>query len=156
MQYVWLAFAFGTVLCWGTYGPVIHAGQANLGNNGFRALLCVGGAYFVLAVIIPFVVLTTGGSGVASGFTTRGALFALAGGALGAMGAFCIIWSFKNGGRPIAVMPLVFAGAPIVNAIISISTHPPEGGLRSMDWRFFVGSVLAATGAYMVLAFKPS
>ena len=34
-------------------------------------------------------------------------------GALGAIGAVCIILSFRTGGTPTYVMPLVFGGAPL-------------------------------------------
>src|SRR5205823_283823 len=73
-------------------------------------------------------------------------------GVAGAAGALCIILSIKSGGRPLFIAPLVFAGAPIVNAIVSLLWHPPREG--SPDWKFFTGIVLAAVGAGMVLYSK--
>jgi hypothetical protein len=52
-------------------------------------------------------------------------------------------------------MSIIFAGAPIVNAIVSICIHPPTGGLGSIKWPFWVGILLAACGAALVTKFKP-
>ena len=40
-------------------------------------------------------------------------------------GAVCIIFAFRSGGLPTYVMPLVFAGAPLVNVLFSMWLHPP-------------------------------
>ena len=37
----------------------------------------------------------------------------------GATGALCVILALKTGGTPLYVAPLVFAGAPIVNAFVA-------------------------------------
>lgn len=147
---VWVLFAAGAALSWGLYGPVLHKGQVQLGNP-LRALLCVGVAYFLVGVLIPVAAL--GGSGQLKGFTRDGALAATIAGALGALGAACIIWAFRNGGTPAYVMPLVFAGAPLVNVLFSMALHPPKGAVHPLLW---VGFLLAAVGAGMVLYFKPS
>ena len=91
-------------------------------------------------------------SDLMQGFTTRGSLGALAGGALGAIGAVCIIFAFKSGGLPTYVMPLVFAGAPLVNVMFSMWLHPPKSAPNPL---LYLGFVLAALGAGMVLYFKP-
>jgi hypothetical protein len=49
-------------------------------------------------------------------------------------------------------MPLVFGGAPLVNVLVSMATHPPRSAPSPM---LYLGFLLAATGAYMVLHFKP-
>lgn len=147
---LWIIFALGAALAWGLYGPVLHQGQVQLGNP-LRALLCVGVAYFLIGVLVPVVSLSTQG-GLADGFTTRGATAATIGGALGAVGAVCIIFAFKSGGLPTYVMPLVFAGAPLVNVLFSMWLHPPKTAPNPL---LYVGFVLAAAGAGMVLYFKP-
>lgn len=147
---LWIIFALGAALAWGLYGPVLHQGQAQLGNP-LRALLCVGVAYFLIGVLVPTVALSTG-EGVTAGFTTRGATAATIGGALGALGAVCIIFAFKSGGLPTYVMPLVFAGAPLVNVLFSMWLHPPKTAPNPL---LYVGFVLAALGAGMALYFKP-
>ena len=53
-------------------------------------------------------------------------------------------------------MPIVFAGAPIVNTIVAMTLHPPEGGLKSLPLPFVLGCVLAAAGAFLVAKFAPT
>lgn len=145
----WLLFVAGAILSWGLYGPALHRGQAALGNP-LRALLCVGFAYFLIGVLVPLAALAM--QGQLTGFTQTGVVVATAAGALGAVGAVCIIWSFRSGGSPLYVMPLVFAGAPIVNVLYSMWQHPPKAAPSPM---LYVGFVLAALGGYLVLHFKP-
>lgn len=146
---LWILFALGAALSWGLYGPVLHRGQVELGSP-MRALLCVGVAYFLIGVLVPVTSLSMQGG--LQGFTMKGSTFALIGGVLGAAGAICIIFAFKNGGLPTYVMPLVFAGAPLVNVLFSMWIHPPK---HSPNPLLYLGFVLAAAGAGMVLYFKP-
>ena len=147
---LWIVFALGAALAWGLYGPVLHQGQVALGNP-MRALLCVGVAYFLIGVLVPITSLSAQGG--LQGFTMKGSVAATIGGALGAIGALCIILAFKYGGLPTYVMPLVFAGAPVVNVLFSLWLHPPK---TSPNPLLYLGFVLAAAGAGMVLYFKPS
>jgi len=147
---LWIIFALGAALAWGLYGPVLHTGQVSLGSP-MRALLCVGVAYFLIGVLVPVVSLSAQGG--LQGFTMRGSVAATMGGALGAIGALCIIFAFRYGGLPTYVMPLVFAGAPLVNVIFSSIQHPPR---TSPNPLLYVGFLLAAIGAGMVLYFKPA
>src|SRR5678809_317123 len=89
-----------------------------------RDSLCVGVAYFLIGVLIPVVSLSA--QGELNGFTMKGSVGALIGGGLGAVGAICIIFAFRSGGLPTYVMPLVFAGAPLVNVLYSMWLHPPK------------------------------
>jgi drug/metabolite transporter (DMT)-like permease len=146
---VWVFFALGAALCWGLYGPALHKGQLTLGNP-LKALLCVGFAYFLVGVLVPAAALAP--SGNLGGFKGSGALMATIGGVLGALGAVCIIWAFRSGGTPTYVMPLVFAGAPVINVITTMAIHPPKESPNPLLW---VGMVLAAAGAGMVLYFQP-
>ena len=150
---LWILFALGAALAWGIYGPALHQGQAQLGNNGapMRALLCVGVAYFLIGVLVPVISLSA--QGELHGFTTKGTVGATIAGALGAVGAVCIIFAFRNGGLPTYVMPLVFAGAPLVNVLYSMWQHPPK---TSPNPLLYLGFLLAAIGAGMVLYFKPA
>ena len=145
----WLLFVLGAVLSWGMYGPVLHKGQVALGNP-LRALLCVGVAYFLIAVLVPVLMLAA--QGQLGGFTLKGSAVATFAGVLGALGAVCIILAFRAGGLPTYVMPLVFGGAPLVNVLVSMATHPPRTAPSPL---LYLGFLLAATGAYMVLRFKP-
>ena len=147
---VWVLFVAGAVLSWGAYGVFLQQGQVQLGNP-LKALLCVGVAYFLIAVLIPIAGLSAQGG--LSGFNTGGLMKATHGGALGAAGAVCIIWAFKSGGLPIYVMPLVFGGAPIVNVLLAMVMHPPRASINPM---LYVGFLLASLGAGMVLYFRPT
>lgn len=145
----WTIFAIGAALSWGVYGAMLHRGQVALGNP-LRALLCVGMAYFLIGVLAPVAMLSTqGGLG---GFNRLGATWATSAGALGAIGAVFIILAFRSGGLPTYVMPLVFAGAPLVNVLVSMALHPPKETPSPM---LYLGFLLAAGGAGMVLYFKP-
>src|SRR6058998_2785949 len=137
----WVIFVAGAVLSWGAYGVFLQQGQVQLGNP-LKALLCVGVAYFLIAVLIPVAGLSAQGG--LSGFNTRGIIRATLGGALGAAGAVCIIWAFKTGGLPVYVMPLVFGGAPIVNVLLAMALHPPKSSINPM---LYVGFLLASIGA---------
>ena len=146
---VWLAFVVGAVVTWGMYGPALHRGQVQLGNP-MRALLCVGLAYFLIGVLVPLAVLKW--QGELKGFNMGGLSWATSAGALGALGAICIILAFRAGGLPTYVMPLVFGGAPLVNVLVSMWMHPPKAMPHPL---LFVGFILAAGGAGLVLAYKP-
>jgi len=146
---LWIFFAIGAALCWGFYGPVLAKGQAVL-RDPMKALLCVGGAYFLLGILVPLGVL---GSASMSGYNKLGTVNATLGGALGALGAICIIYAFKNGGIATYVMPLVFGGAPVINVLYSMWAQPPKGEINPLLW---VGMILVPIGAAMVLYFRPS
>lgn len=145
----WVYFAIGAALSWGMYGPTLHKGQVLLGSP-MRALLCVGVAYFLVAVLIPGGTLVA--QGQTHGFNVAGTMSATIAGVLGAFGAIFVIWAFRAGGVPTYVMPIVFAGAPVVNVLYTMWTHPPKVAPNPL---LYVGFVLAAVGAGMVLYFKP-
>jgi len=145
----WILFALGAAFSWGLYGPTLHKGQVLLGHP-MRALLCVGIAYFLVAILIPGGTLVS--QGQLKSFSGPGTFYATLGGALGAFGAIFVIWAFRAGGTPTYVMPIVFAGAPVVNVIYSMWIHPPAAPPSPL---LYVGFALAAAGAGMVLYFKP-
>jgi hypothetical protein len=147
---LWIVFALGAALAWGLYGPALHQGQTQLGSP-MRALLCVGVAYFLIGVLVPVISLSY--QGELHSFSMKGSVGATVAGALGAAGAVCIIFAFKSGGLPTYVMPLVFSGAPLVNVLFSMWLHPPK---TSPNPLLYLGFVLAATGAGLVLYFKPA
>jgi hypothetical protein len=147
----WLGFVAGAFLSWGVYGAMLHQGQVKLGNP-MRALLCVGIAYFLIGVVVPVIVLFYQGEGL-RGFNGDGTFGATLAGALGAIGAVCIIFAFRTGGTPTYVMPLVFGFAPLINVLYTMSLHPPKVAPNPL---LYVGFLITALGAGMVLYFKPS
>jgi hypothetical protein len=146
----WVLFAIGAALSWGLYGPALHQGQVKLGSP-FRALLCVGIAYLAIGVVVPLVALIAQGE-LSRGWTVAGFMGATIAGALGAFGAVFIIYAFRAGGLPTYVMPLVFGCAPVVNVLFSMYLHPPKTATSPLLW---VGFLLVAVGASLVLYFKP-
>ena len=146
----WVAFAIGAALSWGMYGPALHGSQVKLGSP-FRALLCVGIAYMLVGVLVPVVALSMQGE-LGKGWSAAGFTQATLAGGLGALGAVFIIYAFRAGGLPTYVMPLVFGGAPIVNVLVTMYLHPPKVAPNPLLW---VGFILVAVGASLVLYFKP-
>lgn len=145
----WIIFVIGAVLSWGLYGVMLHQGQVTLGNP-LRALLCVGVAYMLIAVLVPAGALVS--QGELRDFNMPGTTAATIAGALGAIGAVCIIFAFRSGASPLYVMPLVFGGAPLVNVLSTAIMHPPKASPSPM---LYVGFLLASIGAGMVLYYRP-
>ena len=149
----WIMYVIGTILCWGAYVPTIHGGQLGFGEpkGPLRAFLFVGLTYCLVAVLIPawFIFVTKAEPTV---FPTRGMAVSTLAGVFGALGALGVIFALKSGGTPLTVPPLVFAGAPIVATIIGMTMHKPTSAPSPM---FYVGILLAAVGAGLVLRFKP-
>ncbi|REK27916.1 MAG: hypothetical protein DWQ42_06425 [Planctomycetota bacterium] len=137
------------IVCWGAYGPVLHRGQMQMGGSRLRPLICVGVAYFVIAVVAPLMILS-GNPGDGSFVSFGGVLWSVLAGAAGALGALGIIYAFNFGGKPIYVMPLVFGGAPVVNTLTSIVTTG-----ATISPFFYAGLILVIVGAVIVLVWAP-
>jgi hypothetical protein len=153
----WLIFALMTVLSWGLYGIFLHSGQvamADKSNALFKSFLFVGLAYFLTAVLAPLAILISRKADW--NFPLAGMGLSLTAGVVGAIGAFCVLLAFGAGGKPGVVMSIVFAGAPMVNALVAMYEYPPEGGLAAIKWPFYLGIILAATGGCLVTFFKPA
>jgi drug/metabolite transporter (DMT)-like permease len=152
----WLVFALMTVASWGVYGIFLHTGQLGMKdamNGRYKAFLFVGLAYFLTAVLAPLAILALRGADW--NYPKSGMLWSLVAGIAGALGAFCVLLAFGAKGTPAVVMSIVFAGAPVVNALVAIWQHPPPGGFGSIKPQFFVGIILAALGGFLVTLYKP-
>ncbi|MFQ5628515.1 MAG: hypothetical protein ACE5I1_07125 [bacterium] len=152
----WLIFALMTVVSWGLYGVFLHSGQVGMAdpiNGRYKAFLFVGIAYLVVAVIGSIIMLFIGGA--TWSFTAKGMWWSLIAGVVGAVGAFCVLLAFGAKGSPAVVMSIIFAGAPIVNAIVALLIHPPAGGFGSLRWQFIAGILLAALGGFLVTMYRP-
>ncbi len=165
-----------TGLSWGAYGPLLHKGQAAMHGSRLRPIICVGVSYFVIAVIVPGILIAAGtepGSfstpaehaatpetapAVAAtpseggGFAMKGVFWSLLGGATGAIGAVSLVMAFNSGGKPIYVMPLVFGLAPVVNTFTALLV---QGVARSPHALFYAGLLMVIAGAVTVLVFAP-
>ena len=170
MKYTWLFFVAGAVLTWGAYVVTIDHGRTKLAEGlprthlavaAMRAFLFIGLAYFVLAVVVPglYLAMNKPPAGQDPGFNMKGSVLSTVAGILGAAGALCIVFAVgsarRSGGAQAAlyVAPLVFAFAPIVNVIISLVWDPPG---KAPSPLFFIGLLMAAAGAALVLIYKPA
>ncbi len=153
---LWLTFAFMTVAAWGLYGIFLHSGQMAMSdpdNGRYKAFFWVGIAYFLIAIVGPAIILMV--NGASWDMPGKGIAWSLLAGAVGAIGAFCVLLAFGAKGHPAVVMSIIFAGAPIVNATVALLMHPPAGGFASLRWQFIAGILLAAVGGMMVTFYKP-
>ena len=153
----WLIFSLLTVGCWGLYGAFLHSGQTAMHdpvNGRYKAFLCVGVSYFLTAVLAPLAVLWL--RGATWSFSAGGVGWSLLAGIVGAGGAFGVLLAFGAKGSPAVVMSIVFAGAPILNAIYVLTLHPPAGGWLKLPWPFVLGIALAAIGGCLVSLYKPA
>lgn len=153
----WLTYALMTVVAWGFYGVFLHTGQSAMGdpiNGRYKAFLFVGIAYFFTAVLAPLAVLLLNGANWS--FAPRGAIWSLVAGIVGAVGAFGVLLAFGAKGSPAVVMAIIFAGAPVVNAVTALVLHPPAGGWAALRWQFLLGILLAALGGCLVTLYKPA
>ena len=125
----WLTFALMTVLCWGVYGIYLHKGQMAMNDPAlgrYKAFLWVGVAYFITAVLAPLILLWL--KGAKWDMSGTAISWSLVAGVVGALGAFGVLLAFGAKGSPNTVMAIVFAGAPIINALASIYIYAPPGG----------------------------
>jgi drug/metabolite transporter (DMT)-like permease len=153
----WLFFSLITVGCWGLYGAFLHSGQTGMQDpvhGRYKAFLCVGVAYFLTAVLAPIAILLM--KGASWTFTPGGVAWSLVAGIVGAVGAFSVLLAFGAKGSPAVVMSIVFAGAPVLNALYSLILHPPVGGWHKLPLPFILGIVLAAVGGCLVSLYKPA
>lgn len=147
-----------TVVSWGVYGIFLHSGAMGMASAGgdpamgrMKAFLLVGLAYFLVAIIGPLLILWLKGANWS--FPVKGSFWSLVAGIVGALGALFVLLAFGAKGTPAAVMSIVFAGAPIVNAVVAISMAKLWDGIR---WQFLLGILLAAVGGTLVTFYKPN
>ncbi|MBI1371607.1 MAG: hypothetical protein GC159_02435 [Phycisphaera sp.] len=159
---MWLLFALLVVVFWGCYGVAMHAASVEMGGSSdpysrYKAYIFVGVAYVIVAILAPAVLMGVGGASWA--FPSKGILLSLVAGTLGAFGAFFVLSAMGSvGTRPWmipVVMCVVFAGAPIVNAVVALAFHPPKSGWGSIHPLFWAGIFVAVIGAGMVTYYKP-
>lgn len=157
MKMNWLTYALMTVAAWGVYGVFLKFGNENMHdkqNGGLKAFLLVGVAYFLIAVLAPLAILVA--RGASWNMPVAGMSWSLVAGIVGAIGAFCVILAYREGGLPPVVMSIVFAGAPIVNAIVATAAQPPQGGLATVKPQFIMGLLCAALGGFLVTKYRPA
>jgi drug/metabolite transporter (DMT)-like permease len=155
---IWMLFVALAGLCWGTYVPLIAQGGKEL-RNSYASFLCVGVAYFLIAILFPIGIMVYRNNWPQ--WKATGVTLATLAGVAGALGALCVIFAtFEFGGDRKYVAPVIFALAPIINTLVSMVWQPEESTLtfglpRQMPhWTLYVGIVLAGLGAGLVLYSK--
>ncbi len=161
----WIIFALLTVLSWGVYGVILHKGRglmpmgSEAPHASLKAFLLVCVAYAAIGIVAAVMIKLRGSNW---SFTGSGISWSLIAGVCGALGAFTLVLAlgaavpFKGSAAAAAVMPIVFAGAPIINTITAMLLHPPEGGFKSLPLPFILGCLMAASGAFLVAKYAPS
>jgi hypothetical protein len=139
------------MVSWGSYGPVLHRGQAGMQGSRLRPLICIGASYFLIAVLVPLALLVPLGD--TGQWNANGVLWSLGAGSLGAIGALGTILAFTLGGKPFTVMPVVFGCAPVINTLTTLALN--ETPLNAVSPFFLAGMLVVAVGAATVLAFGP-
>lgn len=155
----WIFFVALAGLCWGTYVPLIAQGGKEL-KSSYASFLCVGVAYFLIAVLFPVAILWL--RGTKPDWTPTGITLATLAGTAGALGALCVIFAtFEYKGPRIYVAPVIFAMAPVINTLVSLIWHPDKTAIlrfglpeEAPHWTLYVGIVLAGLGAGLVLYSK--
>jgi hypothetical protein len=157
---IWMFFVALAGLSWGVYVPLIAQGGKLL-KNSYGSFLCVGIAYFLIAVIYPRVIFWLRGN--MPQWNATGITFATLAGVAGALGALCVIFAtFEYKGPRIYVAPVIFGLAPLINTVVSLFWHPDKSPLHfslpetSPHWTLYVGIILTGLGAALVLYSKES
>ncbi|MCC7086948.1 MAG: hypothetical protein IT427_18265, partial [Pirellulales bacterium] len=88
-----------TTLCWGIYGPLLSWGGADMGGSHWLPFICLGIAYFLIAVIAPAALLRV--KSEPGGWTAGGVAWSFFAGVAGAIGALGVILALSNGGKPL-------------------------------------------------------
>ena len=156
---LWMLFVAFAGLCWGTYVPLIAQGGKEL-KSSYASFLCVGVAYFLIAILFPIAILVIRGK--MPQWSASGVTLATLAGVAGAAGALCVIFAtFEFKGPRIFVAPVIFATAPVINTLVSLFWHPDADSVlnfhlpeSSPHWTLYVGIVLAGLGAVLVLFSK--
>jgi drug/metabolite transporter (DMT)-like permease len=153
--------------------PLIFYGGNELGGKpGARlmAILCVGVAYFVMAVVFPLAMFLSKQEQWPD-LKTTGLVFSGLAGVAGAAGAICVIFASKSAVASakadgldidtyrVFIAPLIFGLAPVINVLVSTIWHPQPGHpfhfeLELPGWKLWVGIVLVGLGAALVLFSK--
>jgi hypothetical protein len=155
---VWMVFVGLAGLCWGFYVPLVAQGGKEL-KNSYVSFLCVGAAYFLIAVLAPVAILYAKGKMPA--LNASGITLASLAGVAGALGALCVILAvgeFK--GNKLFVAPVIFSLAPVINTLVSLLWHPDKGLMSfgapevAPGWKLYLGILFAGLGAGLVLYSK--
>ena len=152
MKFLPIAFALGTALCWGLYGPTIgNARSPEKLWSPFKPYVGIGLAYIVWAFVGGLVMMAVKKDSFDFFGEQKAAMtWGFAAGTLGALGALSLtsaMLSFSGPPKPQLVMPIVFGGAVTITAIASVIQHKAATTAPPMLW---VGMVIVVVGIILV------
>ena len=150
----WLLFSLIKVGALGIYGILLHASRIAMADPTqarYKTLFFAGIGYSLVAIVGSAAILKF--RGIQWRFPTKGMVLATLAGVASATTALGILLAFEGQGTPAVVMTILFTGAQLINAVLSLAIDTPQaGGLR---WQFLVGFQLVILGICMVAIYRP-
>ena len=154
-----ILWALSVALFWGLYGHALQNGRSSAKPpewSSFKPYLWVGIAYLVIAVIGGAIAMKLNNDNFSFSGKYRPAMtWGFIAGAVGAIGALALTFALvKSKGNAALVMPIVFGGAVVVNAIVSKIRieADPEHPTNPLLW---VGMALVAVGIVLTARYAP-
>ncbi|MBX3445044.1 MAG: hypothetical protein KF774_21770 [Planctomyces sp.] len=149
-----IGFAIATAVFWGLYGPAL--GKARGSWSPFKPYMLIGVAYLVWGVLGGLIGMRIfGDSWTFDGPQLPAAKFGFLAGSLGAFGALCLtaaVLNAKGFGGPALVMPIVFGGATMVNAVTELVLLKDRPAINPLLW---LGMALVVAGIVLVRLYTP-
>jgi hypothetical protein len=149
-----IAFALATAFFWGIYGPALSKARGSW--SAFKPYVFIGVAYLVWGIIGGLGGMKFFGDSMSFGGNQAPAMkWGFLAGSLGAFGALTLsaaVLNAKGVGGPALVMPIVFGGATLVNAIVELVLAHDKGRINPLLW---VGMLLVIAGIVLVRLYTP-
>ena len=154
-----ILWALSVAVFWGLYGHALQNGRSAAkppGWSSFKPYLWVGIAYLVIAVVGGAIAMKLQGDNFDFSGKYRPAMtWGFLAGAVGAIGALALTFALvKAKGNAALVMPIVFGGAVVVNAVVSyfrVGTDP-DHPTNPLLW---AGMALVAVGIVLTARYAP-
>ena len=154
-----ILWAVSVAVFWGLYGHALQNGRSAAKPpewSSFKPYLWVGIAYLAIAVVGGAIAMKLQGDNFDFSGKYRPAMtWGFLAGAVGAIGALALTFALvKSKGNAALVMPIVFGGAVVVNALVSLIRLRGNPDLHTSPL-LWVGMALVATGIVLTARFAP-
>jgi hypothetical protein len=156
MKNIWvpIAFAIATAFFWGLYGPALSKGRGSW--SAFKPYMFIGVAYLVWGVLGGLGGMKMlGDNWQFGGDQLPATKWGFVAGSLGAFGALCLTAAVMNArgfGGPALVMPIVFGGATLINAVAELVVLKEKPQINPLLW---LGMLLVIAGIVLVRLYTP-